>query len=103
MTPVHALDYIRGVEIHFRKEFVYDELNAVWPRILVCDTRAGGKAMNLAKNHKKMVGAIQFAQMVEKQDVLLKLGAEAPVVAPEQACVKMPGWFKARMRELGVM
>ena len=103
MTAEYALDYIVEIETHFNKRFDYEELNAVWGRILLCSDKAGAKAKCLAMLHKKMVSAEQYARIAEKQHVLLTLGVELGEVKSGDKRVPMPDWFKADMKKINLM
>lgn len=82
MTSEQALTYITGLEKSLKGEFDAEEMNAVWPRLLACDSQALACASAVvARSHKRLLPPEALARMVEFQHRRLHQEAE-PALKP---------------------
>ena len=82
MTNEQALTCVKGLEKGLKGEFDLEAMNAVWKRLLACDSEAMTCACAVAlKQHKRLLPAEALARMVEFQQRRLDQAAE-PVLEP---------------------
>ena len=82
MTNEQALTYVKGLEKGLKGEFDLEQMNAVWKRLLACDSQAMACACAVAlKQHKRLLPAEALARLVEFQQRRLDQ-VEEPVLDP---------------------
>ena len=82
MTSEQALTYVKGLEKGLKGEFDPEAMNAVWGRLLACDSQAMACACAVAlKQHKRLLPPEALARMVEFQQRRLHQVAE-PMLVP---------------------